>query len=68
MLTSGLLITAVPNTKIIEVEKKIPDTSSLVSITVFNTTINFVENKNPDYVKCITTEELNKKSFDTRLK
>ena len=39
----------VSNTKISEVENKIPDTSSLVTPTVFNTKIREVENKLPNY-------------------
>ena len=48
------------NTKISEVENKIPDTSSLVTTTVFNTKESEVENKIPDHAKYITLQEFNK--------
>ena len=54
------------NTKISEVENKIPDTSSLVTTTVLNTKIGEIENKVP-----ITTPDLNKlttENFAARLK
>ena len=41
----GLVTTTVFNTKISEVEKKIPDTSGFVSPTVLNTKIVLLENK-----------------------
>ena len=47
-------------TKIIEVENKVPNTSSLVTITVLNTKISEVENKIPDNSKYTTTQEFNK--------
>ena len=50
------------NTKIIEVENKIPDTSSLVTTTVVNTKIDEDENKIPDHAKYITTHEFLKRS------
>ena len=59
------------NTKINEVEKKIPVTSNLVTTTVVNTKINAVENKTPDHSNYITTQEFNKitaDSFTGRLK
>ena len=59
------------NTKINEVEIKIPNTSSLVTITVLHTKISEVENKIPDNSKNITTRELIKlteKIFAARLK
>ena len=43
--TNGSVTTAVFNTKINEVESKIPDTSGLVTITVLNIQISEVENK-----------------------
>ena len=48
------------NTKISEIENKIPDTSSFVTTTVLNTKISEVKNKVPDYAKYITTPEFNK--------
>ena len=48
------------NTKIREVENKIPDTSSLVTSAVINIKIAEVENKIPDHAKYITTPEFNK--------
>ena len=41
--------TTVLNTKINDVEKKIPNTSGLVTTTVLNTKISEVENKIPNY-------------------
>ena len=58
--TGGLVITTVLNTKVSEVENKMPNTSSLVTTTVLNTKINEVENKIPDHAKYITTQEFNK--------
>ena len=49
--------TTLLNTKITEVENKIPDTSSLVTTTILNTKINEVENTIPDHAKYITTQE-----------
>ena len=51
--------TTVLNTKISEVESKIPDTSSLVTTTVLNTKISEFENIIPDHAKNITTQEFN---------
>ena len=48
------------NTKIIEVENKIPDTSSLVTTIIFNTKISKAENKIPDHDKYITSLGFNK--------
>ena len=45
------------NTKIGEVEDKIPDTSSLVTTTVLNTKISEVGNKIPDNSKYVTNQE-----------
>ena len=59
------------NTKISEVENKIPDTSSLVTTVVLNTKISEVENKIPDHAKYVTTKEFNKltaEDFATSLK
>ena len=59
------------NTKISEVENKIPNTSNLVTTTVLNTKISEVENKIPNHDKCITTPEFNKltaEGFAARLK
>ena len=59
------------NTKINEIEKKIPVTSNLVTTNVVNTKINEVENKTPDHSNYITTQEFNKittDSFTGRLK
>ena len=47
------------NTRISEVENKIPDTSSLVTTTVLNKKISEVENKIFDHAKYITTQEFN---------
>ena len=47
------------NTKNSKVESKIPDTSSLVTTTVFNKNICQVDNKNPDHAKYINTQEFN---------
>ena len=59
------------NTKISEVENKIPDASSLVTTFVLNTKLSENENKIHDNSKYITTQELNKLSaenFAARLK
>ena len=59
------------NTKISEVENKIPDTSSLVTTTVFNTKISEAENKIPTHDKYSATPEFHKltaESFAGRLK
>ena len=64
------MTTTVLNTKITEVEKKIPDTSSLVTATVLNTKISEVENKIPNHDKYITTPEFSKLTatdFDNKL-
>ena len=69
--TSGLVSTTVLNTRIGEVENKMPNTSSLVTTTVLNTKISEVENKIPDNSKYITTQEFNKltaENFTARLK
>ena len=49
------MTTTVLNTKISEVENKIPNTSSLVATTILNTKVNEVKNKIPDHAKYITT-------------
>ena len=53
-----------------DADKKIPDTSVLMSTNVLNTKISEVENKNPNLDTCITTREFNKsiaKKFTARL-
>ena len=50
--------TTVLNTKISEIENKIPNTSNLVTKTVLNTKNSEVENKIPENSKYITTQEL----------
>ena len=65
------MTTTILNTKISEVEKKMPGTNILVATTVLNTKISEVENKNPDHAKYITTQEFNKltaENFAARLK
>ena len=54
------MTTTVLNTRISEVDNKIPNTSNLVTTTVLNTKISEVENKIPDSAKYITTPEFNK--------
>ena len=59
------------NTKIREVENKIPSSNNLETKTVLNTNISEAENKIPGYSKYITTEEFNKltaEDFAARLK
>ena len=56
----GLVTKTVLNTKISEVENKIPDKSGLVTTTVLNTKISEVENKIPDNSKHTTTQEFDK--------
>ena len=53
------MTTTVLNTKISEVENKIPGTSSLVTTTVLNTKISEIEDKIPNSSKYITTQEFN---------
>ena len=55
------MTTTVLNTKISEVENKIPNTSSLVTTTILNTKINEVENKIPNTSSLVTTTILNTK-------
>ena len=65
------MATTVLNTKISEVEKKVPVTSDLVTTTVLNTKISEVGNKIPNHDKYITTPEFKKlaaEDFATRLK
>ena len=67
---SGLVTTTVLNTKISEVENKIPDTSSLVTTTILDTKVGEVQNKILDNSKYITTQEfhkLTKEHFAARL-
>ena len=62
---SGLVTTTVLNTKISEVENRIPKNSKLVTATVLNTKISEVENKIPDNFKYITTQEFNKSTTES---
>ena len=48
------------DTKIFEVENKVPDTSNLVTTNVLNTKISEVKNKIPNHDKYITILEFNK--------
>ena len=48
------------NTKIMEVDNKIPDSSSLVTTSVLNTKIGELENKIIDQAEYITTQEFSK--------
>ena len=57
MLTRKCQIQVVLNTKISEVEDKIPDTSSLATATVSNTKISEVEYKIHDNSKYVTNQE-----------
>ena len=69
--TGGLITTTVLNSKITEVENKIPNTCSLVTRTVLNIKISEVENRFPYYAKYINTLKFNKlmaENFTTRLK
>ena len=53
------------------IDKKIPNTSGLVTKTVLNTKISEVKNKIPDHVTYITTPEFNKltaENFAARMK
>ena len=54
------MTTTVLNTKIKEVENKIPDTTSLVTKTVLNKKHTEVENKIPDHPEYSTTPEVYK--------
>ena len=65
------MTTTVLNTKISEVEWKIPDTSKLVTTSILNTKISEFDNKISGCSKCITTQELKKltaENFAARLK
>ena len=65
------MTTAVLNTKISEVESKIPNTSNLGTTTIHNTKIGEVKNKIYDHSKYIIIPEFNKLSaenFAVRLK
>ena len=64
------MITTFLNTKLSEVENKIPNTSSLVTTIVVSRKISKIENKIPDHAKCVTTPEFNKlikENFTARL-
>ena len=68
---SGLATATVLNTKVSEVENKIPNTSGSVTTTVLSTKICEVENKIPNHDRYITTLEFNKliaENFTARLK
>ena len=68
---SGLGTTTPLNTKISEVESKIPNTSNLVTTNVLNTKISEVKKRIPNQDKYITNSEFNKltaDSFAARLK
>ena len=54
------MTTTVLNTKVSEVDNKIPDTCSLVTTNVLKTKISEVGNKTTDNSKYITTQEFNK--------
>ena len=54
------MTTTVLNTKVSEVEKKVVDTSNLVTTTCLNTKYSEVENKIPDTCKYITIQEFSK--------
>ena len=65
------MITTVLNPTIKKVEKKIPNTSSLVTTTVLSTKITEVEKKIPNHAKYITFQEFNKltaENFAARLR
>ena len=67
---SDLVTASVLNTKISQVESKIPDSSSLVTSAILNTKITEFENKIPVHAKYITTQEFNKlrtENFAARL-
>ena len=52
--TSGLVTTAILDTKVSKVENKIPGTCGLVNTTVINKKIGDVENRTFNHDKCIT--------------
>ena len=59
------------NTKVGEIENKIPDTIGLVTSIVLNTKISEVENTIPDNSMYITTQEFNEltgKNLESRLR
>ena len=61
------MTTTVLNTKISEVENKIPDTSSLHTTTVLNAKFSELKIKVHDHVKCITTQEFKKLAAESFL-
>ena len=62
------MTTNVLNTKISEVENKLPNISSLLTAIVLNTKISEVENKTSDNSTYITTHKFNKlTSFNKRI-
>ena len=63
----SLLTTIVLNTKISEVENKIPENSSLVTANVLNSKISEVQNKIPVHAKYIATLELHKLTTENLL-
>ena len=54
------MASTVLNIKMREVEKKVPNTSSLVTSIVLNTKIGEVENKIADHANYVSTQEFNK--------
>ena len=71
LIKSGLVTITLLNTKISEIENKIPNISNSMTTTVLDTKISETENKIPDNSKYITTQEFNKlaaENFEARLK
>ena len=68
MDVSGLVTTNVPNTKIGEVENKIPHTTGLVTTAVLNTKIKEVENKIPDVSGLVRKTDYDVKILDIEKK
>ena len=62
---NGLVTATVLNTKLSEVEDKIPGTSSLETTTILNKTFSQVENKIPNNSKYISTQDFNKLTAQT---
>ena len=56
------------NTKVSEVENKIPDNSGFLTTCALNTKIGEVENKIPDHAKVTTSQKLNKLTFYRNVK
>ena len=68
-LNTSLVTRTVLNTKINEIENKIPDTSSLVTTTVLNTKISEIKKKIPNHDYYYSwIQEINSRKFYSKIK